>query len=445
MWRPVWAALKFHSKTKTRSLKPLLYLTCCALALGSLAACARNFVTKKRQVKFISQKTEIEIGKKAKAEIVKEYGIYKDLDWQIYLDEVGQRVAKQSDRPELQYDFTIVDSDVLNAFAVPGGFVFVTRGILMEIKDEAELAIVLGHEITHIAAWHGLEMLQKAGLLGTLTALGVVGGAALGAGEAAIALAQAAGIYENLYLLGYGRSNELQADQYGVLYAARAGYDPEAALTFFQRLDKIEQEEMAGQHISPYWQDHPPTPERLKRAQKWITQVEQQQKQPSLDYNRDKYLSMVARLPHGESAERGTITGRVYKNVPFGVTLEVPDGWKMDNSRSQTLVAFTGPVPEIHGTLQRYPLSQEIGVQEFAKQLPVSRGYKKPRFVMSIILQATGFSGSTGGIICAFELCFSSVSRPAIRSLARCLPSSILPTLSTARRSCAVFRSNNIF
>ena len=192
----------------------------------SLAACARNFVTKRRQVKFISQKTEIEIGKKAKEQIVKEYGIYKDLDWQIYLDQVGQRVAKASDRPELQYDFTIVDSDLLNAFAVPGGFVFVTRGILSEIKDEAELAIVLGHEITHIAAWHGLEMLQKAGLLGTLTALGAIGGAALGAGEAAIALAQAANIYENLYLLGYGRANELQADQYGIVYAARAGYDP---------------------------------------------------------------------------------------------------------------------------------------------------------------------------------------------------------------------------
>src|SRR5437016_5045061 len=161
------------------------------------ASCARNYVTKRRQVKFISQKTEIEIGKKAKDEIVKEYGIYKNLDWQIYLDQVGQKIAKASDRPDLPYDFTIVDSDILNAFAVPGGFVFVTRGILLEIADEAELAVVLGHEITHIAAWHGLEMLQKAGLLGTLTALGVVGGAALGAGEAAIALAQAASVYEN--------------------------------------------------------------------------------------------------------------------------------------------------------------------------------------------------------------------------------------------------------
>lgn len=345
---------------------PLFFLFVLPLMFSG---CAKNFVTKRRQVKFISQKTEIEIGKKAKDQIIKEYGIYKDLDWQVYLDEVGQRVAKQSDRPELQYDFTIIDSDVLNAFAVPGGFVFVTRGILTEMKDEAELAIVLGHEITHIAAWHGLEMLQKAGLLGTLTALGVIGGAVVGAGEAAIALAQAANIYENLYLLGYGRANELQADQYGIVYAARAGYDPEAAVTFFQRLDKIEQEETAGQHLSPYWQDHPPTQDRLKRASHWIAQVEQSEKQPSLTYNRDKYLAMVARLPHGESAERGVIAGHRYTNVPFGVTLEVPEGWKMDNTRSQSLVAFSGPVPEVRGFLERFPLQGETGVQDFAKQV----------------------------------------------------------------------------
>ena len=422
--QPVWAALRLPSKINTRLLRgrtavrPYIYI--CLVCLLVMSGCAKNFVTKKLKVKFISQKTEIEIGKKAKEEIVKEYGIYKDLDWQIYLDEVGQRVAKQSDRPDLQYDFTIVDSDVLNAFAVPGGFVFVTRGILAEIRDEAELSIVLGHEITHIAAWHGIEMLQKAGLLGTLTALGVVGGAALGAGEAAVALAQAANIYGNLYLLGYGRGNELQADQYGIYYASRAGYDPEAALTFFQRLDKIEQEEMAGQHISPYWQDHPPTQERLRRAQKWITQVEQTQKQPSLDYNRDKYLSMVARLPHGSSVERGVIEGHKYTNAPFGVSLEVPEGWKMDNARAQSLVAFSGPVPEVHGMLERFHLPQEMGVQEFAKQ--VSRQWGVQDAVTRDVDYPAGHGSLWqygGRTATAFAPCFLSAAMRAMRSSAK--------------------------
>ena len=354
-------------RTGRRGGRPYACLLTLVFCGFLLAACARNYVTKRRQVKFISQKTEIEIGKKAKAEIVKEYGSYKDLEWQIYVDQVGQKVAKVSDRPDLAYDFTILDSDILNAFAVPGGFVFVTRGILMEIADEAEMAVVLGHEITHVAAWHGLEMLQKAGLLGTLTALGVVGGAALGAGEAAIALAQAASVYENLYLLGYGRKNELEADRFGILYAAHAGYDPEAAYTFFSRLDKIEKEEESAQRISPYWKTHPETSERLQKAHKWIAAINQSNL--PLTYNRDKYQTLVAKLPHGESAERGVVEGRKYRNVPFGITLEVPEGWKMDNSRAQALVSFSGPAPEVRGLLARFRLSQETGVQDFAKQV----------------------------------------------------------------------------
>ncbi|HVO32849.1 MAG TPA: M48 family metalloprotease [Elusimicrobiota bacterium] len=353
-----------HRHTTAR-LRVLLLV----LMTGIVAGCAQNLVTKHRQFKLISEKTEISIGRKAKEDIVKEYGTYKDLDWQIYIDEVGQRLAKVSDRPHLAYDFTIVDSDEINAFAVPGGFVFITRGILSELADEAELSIVLGHEITHVAAWHGVEMLQRAGILSTLTALGAIGGMVVGAGEAAIAIAQAAGIYENLYLLGYGRQNEYEADQHGIYYAAKAGYDPEAALTFFKRLDLIEKEEMAGQHISPYWQSHPATQDRLKMAKRWIAVAEKANPGSPMAYNRDKYQSLVAKLPHGTPAERGIVSGHSYKNDPFGISLEVPDGWSLDNVRIQSLVTFVGPKPEIRGNLQRTKLSQEMGVTEYAKQV----------------------------------------------------------------------------
>lgn len=354
-----------------------LFLLAFVCAAALFAGCARNYVSKRRQFKLISEKTEIEIGRKAKADIIKEYGSVKDLEWQIYLDRIGQRLAKASDRPNLPYDFTILDSDQINAFAVPGGFVFVTRGILQEMVDEAELAVVLGHEITHVAAWHGVEMLQRAGLLSTLTALGAVGGIALGAGEAAIALAQAAGVYENLYLLGYGRRNELEADRHGVSYAARAGYDPGAALTFFHRLDKIEKEEQAGQNRSPYWQTHPSTADRLARAAKWIAQVEPPEGgQPAAAYNRDPYLAMVQRLPHGEPAERGIIEGQAYVNSVFGLRLEAPSGWKLDNSRAATVVTFSGPAAGVQGSLVRHKLPQEMGVQDFAKRMAKQWGIR---------------------------------------------------------------------
>ena len=122
---------------------PLFRFCLLFLCVVSLVACARNYVTKNRQFKLISEKNEIQIGRKAKAEIIKEYGSLHDIEWQVYLDQIGQKLAKQSDRPNLTYDFTILDSDVLNAFALPGGFIFVTRGILLEMSDEAELAIVL--------------------------------------------------------------------------------------------------------------------------------------------------------------------------------------------------------------------------------------------------------------------------------------------------------------
>ena len=337
-----------------------------------LTSCARNYVSKQREFHLISEKTEISIGRKAKEDIVKEYGSYKDFDWQVYLDEVGQRVAKCSDRPNLQYDFTIIDTDELNAFAVPGGFVFVTRGILEQIADEAELSIVLGHEITHIAGWHGIEMLQRAGLLSTLTALGAIGGIALGAGEAAIAIAQAAGVYENLYLVGYGRTRELEADKHGIAYASKAGYDPGAAITFFERLDKIEKEEEAGQAISPYWRSHPPTVDRLRIARKWVALAEKDN--TTLMYNRDKYQSMMARLPHGEPAERGVIQGNHYTNAPFGLSMDVPDGWKLDNARVSGVVGFVGPDPAVRGDLLRTRLPGEMGVQDFAKQFGRQNG-----------------------------------------------------------------------
>jgi predicted Zn-dependent protease len=340
-----------------------------------LTACATNYVSKNRQFKLISEKTEIEIGRKAKAEIVKEYGTYHDLDWQVYLDQIGQKVAKQSDRPKLAYDFTILDTDVLNAFALPGGFIFVTRGILVELADEAELAVVIGHEITHVAAWHGIEMLQRAGLLSTLTALGIIGGAVAGAPDAAIAIGQAAGVYEGMYLSGYGRKNELEADQHGIFYASKAGYDPEAAITFFQRLDKIETEEQTAQRISPYWRSHPLTSERLKKARHWIDTINQA-KSP-LNYNHDKYQAMVARIPRSDPKERGRIKGRSYTNDAFGLALEVPEGWGLDNSRTQNLVTISGPAPEVRGSLQRYKLPDTIGVQDFAKQVARQLGVQE--------------------------------------------------------------------
>jgi predicted Zn-dependent protease len=233
----------------------------------------------------------------------------------------------------------------------------------------------LGHEITHVAAWHGIEQLQRAGMMSTLTAIGAIGGIALGAGEAAIAIAQAASVYEGMYLMGFGRKHELEADQYGIFYASRAGYDPEAAITFFERLDKIEKEEEVAQHISPYWRTHPLTSERIKQARHWIALAEKEQ--TSLTFNRDRFLTMVAKLPRGTPAEKGIIDGQKYVNQPFGISLIVPEGWKLDLSPMESLVAFKGPAAQVRGSLQRIKLPHPQGVQDFARSMAKQWGLQE--------------------------------------------------------------------
>src|SRR5262249_21946785 len=126
-------------------------------------------------------------------------------------------------------------------------------------------------------------------------------------------------------------------------------------------------EEEVAQHISPYWRTHPTTEDRMKQARRWIAQAEGDR--TSLNFNRDRFLAMVARLPRGLPAEKGEIKGNKYLNQTFGLSLEVPDGWTLDLSPVESLVAFKGPVPEVRGTLQRIRLPRPMGVQDFSKQM----------------------------------------------------------------------------
>ncbi len=126
-----------------------------------LSGCVRNPITSKRQAKLISDQAERQIGEGTKASILKEYGELKDPVLAQYVTNIGKRLAAVCDRPKVDYDFTVLNTDLVNAFAAPGGFIFVTRGLLQEMGNEAELASVLGHEIGHVAGWHSIGMIQR--------------------------------------------------------------------------------------------------------------------------------------------------------------------------------------------------------------------------------------------------------------------------------------------
>src|SRR4051794_27901071 len=205
----------------------------CALLL-LISGCAVNPVTRQQNFTLMTEAAEIRRGQEAAAEVSKVYATYSDLpSLQSYVREVGQKLAKNSHRPQLDYHFTVVDSPEVNAFALPGGYVYITRGILAYLNSEAELAAVLAHEIGHVTARHSVRQYSAATAANVAATLG---GLAVGmfvpqlGGTLAQAIQSVLGLTGSVLLSGYGRSHELEADRLGAQYLARSGYDPQAMI-----------------------------------------------------------------------------------------------------------------------------------------------------------------------------------------------------------------------
>ena len=181
-----------------------------------IISCAANPVTGQQEFMLLSEPDEIRLGRKTDAQIARTYGLYDDPDLTAYIDRIGQRIAKGSHRPDLSFAFRVLDSPVVNAFAVPGGFVYVTRGILIYFTSEAELSGVLGHEIGHVAARHSAQQYTKA----QLAQLGLGLGTILSKDFRELAGLAQFGV--GMLFLKFSRDNERQADDLGVEYATRA-------------------------------------------------------------------------------------------------------------------------------------------------------------------------------------------------------------------------------
>ncbi len=184
--------------------------------------CATNPATGRTQLTFFGEEAELNMGREADAEILGTVGVYDDYDLGDYVDEVGQRLAASSERPYLPWSFKVLDDPTVNAFALPGGFVYVTRGILAELGSEAELAAVLGHEIGHVTAKHSLHRQSQQ----MLAAGAVITAAVILDPEYAEEWAELGMLGVGLTFLKYSRDDERQADDLGLRYMMRAGYDP---------------------------------------------------------------------------------------------------------------------------------------------------------------------------------------------------------------------------
>jgi predicted Zn-dependent protease len=318
-------------------MRQLLIISALAFITGC-ATTVTNPVTGQAERTVMDESREIAEGGKAHAQVLSEYGVYPNQRLQAYVNDLGQRLAAQSHRANLTWHFTVLDSPEINAFALPGGYVYITRGLMAYMDSEADLAGVIGHEIGHVTARHGAQRAtrQQTAGLGVLaaTVLGVLAESRVpGAGKLVGQVSQgvAAG-----YIASYGRDQELQADQLGAEYLARNQYNPRNMVDVIQVLKHQEQYaiEVAraeGRKAPPktnWLSSHPSNDQRLQT----INQIATQYTGNYADDGRARYLQMIDGMTFGESSEQGLTRGRNFYHTGLGIALTAPKGWKIRNS-----------------------------------------------------------------------------------------------------------------
>ncbi|MBI3012533.1 MAG: M48 family metalloprotease [Elusimicrobia bacterium] len=368
----------YSSSLHSILLKTALF---CAFA-AILTGCVRNPVTGSREIHLLSEKAEIQLGVESKLKIIQEYGLYVQPAIQSYVNEVGRKIVRSCERQNIAYDFVILDTPLVNAFAVPGT-VFLTRGILELIDDEAELAGVIGHEIGHITGFHAVKMLQKAfgyQFLSTLSTVAIaLYGPSVDDPRAYAVIHQATQLVAASFLSGYGREFELEADRSGLRYAVLAGYDPDAFTSFFKRMKSLGEQNSTG--IGIFLRTHPPTDERIRQVRrilemddletrkKFKRKVQADQYKKVLEIVRstdthledqfDRYQTIIKTMPRSPQEYPGTIQDSTYGNLPLKLKLSVPKGWKLEIGFGRTLVLFRSLDGRAQGDLQFMPLEPD--------------------------------------------------------------------------------------
>ncbi|HXT22435.1 MAG TPA: M48 family metallopeptidase [Thermoanaerobaculia bacterium] len=305
-----------------RSARALLVSLPLLLVSGG---CATNPATGKPQLTFFGEEAELSMGKEADAEIVGTVGVYDDYDLGDYVEEVGQRLAASSERPYLPWSFKVLDDPTVNAFALPGGYVYVTRGILAELGSEAELAAVLGHEIGHVTAKHSLHRQSQQ----MLAAGAVITAAVILDPEYADEWADLGMLGLGIAFLKYSRDDERQADDLGLRYLMRAGYDPSAMPGVFEMLEQVSQAEGGGS--LPRWlATHPDPGKRRVRISEEVTAVQARgEMRTDMRVEREAFLHHLDGLAYGPDPRLGALRDGAAVHPTLGFRVHAPAGWSL--------------------------------------------------------------------------------------------------------------------
>ena len=357
--------------------------------LAVLAACATNPVTGRRELTFMSEAQEIQIANESEAEIKEEMGVYNDPELQRYVSEIGWRIAKISERPQLPWRFTVVDVPAVNAFAVPGGAIYVTRGILPFLDNEAELAGVIGHEIGHVTARHSAQQYtrQISGMIG-LTALSIFVPAARPFGDLG---SQALGVL----FLKYGRDDEVQADGLGAGYEAKLGWDPAGVPAFLSTLGRLD--EAAGDRRGvPNWlSTHPEPLARVEDIQPAVQQLKAGG--GSFATNRDAFEQRIDGIVYGDNPEQGIARGSVFLHPVLRFRIDFPQSWEIQNSPQQVMAKAPGA--DVFTILELVEQPRGRNIREIAGNSMGGAGFREVRGEQATIDSLPAYVGLYQGQI----------------------------------------------
>ena len=308
-------------------MRASLLLLISSLALG---ACATNPVTGESDFALITEDEEIEQGSEYHPQIIKTYGVYDDAELQEYVNRIGQELAAKSHRAHLQFHFTVLDSEEINAFALPGGYIYVTRGIMAYLDSEAELAGVLGHEIGHVTARHSVR--QQAGQFAS-DLLSVLISATTGQSS----LGNLSQQLSTGLIRGYGREHELEADRLGAEYLNNTGYDPENMLEVIgvlkdQEVYETQLAKRENRQPNIYhgvYSTHPRNDDRLKTVVRSAKKFSSDQYR---DDNQSAYHKRIDDMVWGSSLNQGVVVKNRFAHPDLALSLQLPKGWKVNNN-----------------------------------------------------------------------------------------------------------------
>ncbi len=340
-----------------RGSKSFRSLALAALLGTALSACAVNPVTGRREVALISESQEVAMGREAAQDVESAIGLVPDAAIQEYLQRIGARLAADSERPELPWHFRVVDDPTPNAFALPGGFIYLTRGLLSLMNAEAELATVLGHEIGHVTARHSVQMISRAQL------------AQLGLGVGMILLPELrqfgdlAGAGMQLLFLRYGRDAEHQADDLGFRYALEEGYDVRTMANVFAALARMSQ--LENQSPLPAWlSTHPYPEERIERTRARVAAVDQDF--ATLRLGAADYMNRIDGMIYGVNPRNGFFEGARYYHPELRFQMTLPSGWQAQNLPQMVIAVSQNQDAAVQLTLAQGAIG--TAAQQFLRQ-----------------------------------------------------------------------------